>query len=76
MVARGPGAVLWFDTQSSFPWLVGVTKILIFWLVAPILTGLVAAVLFLLLRVLVLRRKHAASYALAVWFFMGGVGGM
>ena len=66
MVARGPDAVLWWGTQEGFPWLEGVGKILIFWLVAPILTGLLAALLFLALRSLVLRRKHAATYALVV----------
>ncbi len=45
----------------------GVVAIILTWFIAPVLTGLVSAVVFLLVRTLVLRRK--AAYTISFWLF-------
>lgn len=45
----------------------GVVAIILTWFIAPVLTGLVAAVIFLLVRTCVLRRKFA--YTISFWLF-------
>ena len=45
----------------------GVVAIILTWFIAPVLTGLVSAIIFLLVRTLVLRRSYA--YKLSFWLF-------
>lgn len=66
MVWDGKNAVVWAQKDSgSFPPYKGVISIVLAWFVAPVLTGAASAIIFALVRFLVLRRKNA--YALAFW---------
>jgi sodium-dependent phosphate transporter len=62
----GTGAVQWARPDPrSFPPYRGIVPIVLSWVVSPILTGAVAAMVFGLTRCLVLRREKAAK--LAFW---------
>ncbi|BBN09031.1 solute carrier family 20 (sodium-dependent phosphate transporter) [Marchantia polymorpha subsp. ruderalis] len=66
LVWDGPNAVVWARKDSgSFPPYKGVVAIVLSWFVSPILSGLTAALIFFVVRSLVLRQKNA--YSLAFW---------
>ena len=68
LVWDGKNAVVWAEKDTSgsnFPPYKGVVSIVLAWFIAPVLTGAAAALIFFLVRTLVLRRKNA--YSLAFW---------
>lgn len=66
LVWDGPNAVIWAKKDSqSFPPYKGVVAIILSWFVSPILSGLTAALIFFVVRTLVLRRRNA--YTLSFW---------
>ncbi|KAL2632064.1 hypothetical protein R1flu_016750 [Riccia fluitans] len=66
LVWDGKDAIMWAKKDSgSFPPYKGVIAIVLSWFIAPILTALVSALIFFIVRTLVLRRKNA--YALSFW---------
>ncbi|PSC75765.1 sodium phosphate symporter [Micractinium conductrix] len=65
MVAAGADSVTWSKEKDSFPFLDGVSVIVISWFTSPLLAGLAGAGLFLFTRHAVLRRKN--SYTLSLY---------
>ncbi|PRW33685.1 2,3-bisphosphoglycerate-independent phosphoglycerate mutase isoform B [Chlorella sorokiniana] len=65
MVAAGASSVVWSKSKDSFPYLEGVSVIVISWFTSPLLAGICGAILFLFTRHAVLRRKN--SYVLSLW---------
>jgi len=67
LIWDGSEAIIWAERDHSgaaFPYK-GVITIFISWIFSPILTAACAAILFAVVRTLVLRRKNA--YQLAFW---------
>ncbi|BBN09461.1 solute carrier family 20 (sodium-dependent phosphate transporter) [Marchantia polymorpha subsp. ruderalis] len=66
LVWDGSNAVVWAKKDTnSFPPYKGVVAIVMSWFIAPVITGLVSAFIFFVVRTAVLRRKNA--YALSFW---------
>ncbi|GFR47206.1 hypothetical protein Agub_g8886 [Astrephomene gubernaculifera] len=66
LVYGGADAVNWATPDpASFPPYKGVVPIVLSWFVSPVLTAAASAILFLLVRTLVLRREN--SYKLSFW---------
>ncbi|KAG2490083.1 hypothetical protein HYH03_011389 [Edaphochlamys debaryana] len=66
LVYGGADAVSWaVPDKSSFPPYKGVVPIILSWFVSPVLTGCASAIIFLIVRTLVLRRER--SYQLSFW---------
>lgn len=65
MVAAGADSVKWSASKDDFPYLDGVSVIVISWFTSPLLSGIGGAILFLFTRHAVLRRKN--SYILSLW---------
>jgi sodium-dependent phosphate transporter len=66
LVHAGSKGVVWaVRDPGAFPPYKGVVAIIMSWFVSPILTGLMAALIFFVVRTLVLRRKNA--YILSFW---------
>jgi solute carrier family 20 (sodium-dependent phosphate transporter) len=65
VVAQGPSSVNWSSRIDSFPYLSGLSAISLSWVFSPLLSGLLAMILFLFTRHAVLRRKN--SYELSLW---------
>ncbi|KAI8470032.1 MAG: phosphate transporter family-domain-containing protein [Monoraphidium minutum] len=65
LVYGGSSAVNWYTRTSTFPYVGGVVPVVLSWVISPVLAGLVAAGLFLLIRTLVLRRRN--STAISYW---------
>jgi sodium-dependent phosphate transporter len=59
MIARGSSCVTWYAKTSQFPYVKGVVAIIVSWLLSPILSGIFASVLFVVLRNLILRSSNS-----------------
>lgn len=68
LVARGASSVNWGkDTERDFPFVNGVASIILSWVFSPILSGVVAALLFVMLRGCVLRTKESFRNSLVAF---------
>jgi sodium-dependent phosphate transporter len=52
-----------YGKTSSFPFVSGIVPVVLSWIISPLLAGLVAAIIFLVVRTLVLRRANSTSIA-------------
>ncbi|KAL4858996.1 Phosphate-repressible phosphate permease pho-4 [Chlorella vulgaris] len=64
MIAGGVDSVIWSASKDSFPYLSGVSVIVISWFTSPLLAGIVGAILWLFTRHAVLRRKNSFNLSL------------
>ncbi|GBF99738.1 sodium phosphate symporter [Raphidocelis subcapitata] len=65
LVYGGGKAVNWYGRTASFPYISGIVPVVLSWVISPVLAGLVGAILFVIVRTLVLRRKN--STAISYW---------
>lgn len=77
LVYGGGGAVSWAKRKDDFPFFSGVAPIVASWFISPALTGAVSAIIYSLVRFLVLRPKNCVKRAMytlpivvAVAFFL------
>ncbi|PXF42572.1 Sodium-dependent phosphate transporter 1 [Gracilariopsis chorda] len=54
---RGASAVVWISKGSGFSKLKGLVGVILSWIISPVLSGILAILMFLIVRTLVLRRK-------------------
>lgn len=69
MVYGGPNGIFWAKKKDEFPFVDGAVPIVASWFISPLLTGAVAAGMYSLIRVLVLKpanSKQRALYSLPV----------
>jgi sodium-dependent phosphate transporter len=64
LVYGGAKSVIWAGRTSSFPYYTGVVVIVASWFISPLMAGIMSYLLFLLLRVAVLRGPTAPSKAI------------
>ncbi|KAI0565835.1 Phosphate transporter [Gracilaria domingensis] len=55
---RGGSAVVWISSGSGFGKLKGLVGVILSWIISPVLSAILAIVMFLIVRTLVLRRKE------------------
>ena len=67
MVTRGYDCVIWYMPTDSFPWIGGVSGIVISWFLSPIFSAIVAGSIFYGTRLLVLRKEN--SFDKSYWSF-------
>jgi sodium-dependent phosphate transporter len=67
LVLRGGNAVVWSKHKATFVYLDGMVPIFLSWVVSPICSGIVAIILFGLVRTFVLRSKQSFWRALIVF---------
>ncbi|GBF97831.1 sodium phosphate symporter [Raphidocelis subcapitata] len=65
LVYGGGKAVNWYSKTKSFPYVSGIVPIVLSWIISPVLAGLVGAIIFIIVRTFVLRRKN--STAISYW---------
>lgn len=66
MVSAGPSAVIWSSKKDTFPFIGGVASLCLSWVFSPVLGAALAATLFFLLRLFVLRSENAYKRAYCV----------
>lgn len=73
MVAKGAGCVVWEKEAGDFPFVKGVSAIVISWVLSPVFSGIFAAAIFFLTRTFVLRAENSYNRAFNVYFiFIAG----
>ncbi|CAM9387743.1 unnamed protein product, partial [Scytosiphon promiscuus] len=70
MTYRGPGCVVWYEEADLFPYLKGVSAIVASWVLSPVLSGVIAVILFLFVRTFVLRSADSAKRAVVLFPFL------
>jgi sodium-dependent phosphate transporter len=73
LVLGGPDCVVWYKVLPGFPYIGGVSGILISWVVSPLLSALVSAGIFALLRYSLLRREFGQERARIVYPLVVGL---
>ena len=63
MLAGGMDCVIWYKETDSFPYVGGVSGIVLSWFLSPIFSSLVAGSLFFITRLSVLRRENSFDKA-------------
>ena len=59
MVTGGSDCVIWYKSTDSFPWIGGVSGIIMSWFLSPIFSAIVSSFIFYLTRLTVLRRENS-----------------
>ena len=59
MLAGGSDCVIWYKETDSFPYVGGVSGIILSWFLSPIFSAIVAGTLFFITRLSVLRRENS-----------------
>ena len=67
LVTGGSDCVIWYKATESFPWVGGVSGIIISWFLSPIFSAIVAGTIFYSTRLLVLRKEN--SFNKSYWSF-------
>ena len=72
LVARGSDCVIWSKKTDTFPYVKGVSAIVVSWILSPVVSGGFAFSMFIILRTLVLRSEHSFARAAIVFPVMLG----
>ena len=59
LITKGSECVIWYEPTDSFPWIGGVSGIVMSWFLSPMFSFLVAGSLFFITRLSVLRRENS-----------------
>lgn len=62
-----PDAIIWSESSDEFPYFKGISAIVASWFISPILSAILAMILFFVVRLVILRSKD--SYTRAFIFF-------
>lgn len=65
-IVEDPNAVLWHGAQDEFPYFKGISSVVTSWFISPVLSGILASLLFFIVRLIVLRSKHSYERAFLV----------
>lgn len=59
---KGPNCVIWYKELDDFPYIGGVSGMVISWVVSPLLSGIISSITFILTRNLILRKRYEDKY--------------
>ena len=67
MALKGPNCVTWYEPKETFPYIGGVSGIIMSWFVSPVFSAIFSSVVFAVIRQLILRSKN--SFNRTVYLF-------
>ncbi|GLC55696.1 hypothetical protein PLESTB_001015700 [Pleodorina starrii] len=73
LVWGGSGAIVWNDRIKEFPYSKGLVPVICSWFVSPLMSGIVAALLFALNRGVILRRENSTNLAIYMYPLLVGI---
>jgi len=71
-IIGGADCINWYEPKDTFPYVGGVSGIVLSWVISPLFSAILAMIYFAIIRVSVLRRKN--SFDKAFWSFPFFVG--
>ena len=72
LAAGGADCVVWYKPKDQFPYVGGVTGIVLSWLFSPILSMVLSMIIFAITRVAILRQKDSFKEVFIVFQYMLG----
>ena len=69
---KGPQCVIWYEDKNTFPYIGGVSGIILSWVISPVFSGIFSSCMFGILRSGLLRLKN--SFDLCIYVFPTIVG--
>ena len=67
MALKGPKCVIWYEEKDTFPYIGGVSGIVLSWIISPVFSGIIASSIFSILRSGFLRKKN--SFSISIYVF-------
>ena len=67
IVLAGPSCVIWYVPLETFPYVGGVSGIIMSWVISPIFSGLLAAFIYACTRSMVLRRPYTTRKLVVIY---------
>jgi len=67
MALKGSDCVIWYEDKDTFPYIGGVSGIVLSWVISPVFSFIIASVLFWLTRTIVLRSEN--SFNRIFWYY-------
>ena len=64
---KGPQCVIWYENKETFPYIGGVSGIILSWVISPVFSAIFSAFMFGTLRSMILRAKE--SFNLCIYVF-------
>mgnify|MGYP001174351299 CR=1 FL=1 len=64
---KGPKCVIWYEEKNTFPYIGGVSGIILSWVISPLFSAIFAGILFGSLRKFVLRLKDSFKFCIYVF---------
>ena len=61
MVLKGPQCIIWYKSVNTFPYVGGVSGIVMSWFISPVFSGLIAAFIYGVTRATVLRKDFNST---------------
>lgn len=58
-IVESGNAVIWHDDSDDFPYFTGISSVVASWFISPILSAILAALLFFVVRLIILRSEHS-----------------
>jgi sodium-dependent phosphate transporter len=72
LVFAGSKGVVWYKPRPTFPYVEGFVPVALSWVISPLAAAATSALLFCLIRVLVLRRPYSPRLGMLVsWLSVG-----
>lgn len=59
---KGPNCVIWYKSLDNFPFIGGVSGMVISWVVSPLLSGIISSTTFIIIRKFILRKRYEDKY--------------
>ena len=63
LVTGGNNCVIWYKATDSFPWIGGVSGIIVSWFLSPVFSAVVSGSIFYLTRTFVLRKENSFNHS-------------
>lgn len=59
MALKGPNCVIWYEPKETFPYIGGVSGIVLSWIVSPFFSAMISSLFFYVIRSFILRSKYS-----------------
>ena len=73
MLAGGSDCVIWYKSSDTFPYVGGVSGIVLSWFLSPIFSAIIAGFIFFITRLTVLRRENSFDKAYVLFPILVGL---
>lgn len=67
MALKGSSCVIWYEDKDTFPFIGGVSGIVLSWVISPVFSAIISCFLFWITRTIVLRSEN--SFSRIFWYY-------